>query len=233
MDDLAELASQLGHVAHFQHLPPADLAAIVKAGRVRRCAAASILFHEGAPSSGLFVLLAGRVHLVKLGPDGQEVILAVVEPVIMFNEVPALDGGPNVATALAVEECVVWQTGAEAFHVLLARYPEMGLGLLTVLARRNRFLISQYEDLSFRSVLARTAKLLLDLSQYGSRPIDRGRHPNVEMAARIATVPEAFSRSLRVFRQNNYIHSTRDTLIVCEPETLAHLAQIGPVLPKE
>ena len=46
------------------------------------------------------------------------------------------------------------------------------------------------------AVVARTAKLLLDLSDYGRRPIDRRACSISEMAARISTVPEAISRSM-------------------------------------
>ena len=157
----------------------------------------------------MFVLLAGQVHLRKLGPQGQESILAVIEPVIMFNEVAVLDGGANLTSAVAAQDCTVWQIGCDSFQALLARYPMIGLGLLRVLARRNRFLVSQVEDLSFRTVQARAAKLLLDLSDTGAQPIDRRKHPNHELAARIATGPEAFSRALNAFKRTGCLTCTR------------------------
>jgi CRP-like cAMP-binding protein len=85
--DAPDLIAQLQRVEHFKRLPEVDVRAIVTAGRVRRFAAGEILFAEGAPCAGMFVLLTGQVHLRKLGPQGQESILAVIEPVIMFNGV--------------------------------------------------------------------------------------------------------------------------------------------------
>jgi CRP-like cAMP-binding protein len=115
---------------------------------------------------------------------------------------------------------------------LLARYPTMALGLLEVMAKRNRFLVGQYEDLSFRSVLSRSAKLLLELSLDGRETINRYKYPNKDLAARIATVPEAFSRSLRIFRKEGVIQSSRAELVVLDPSRLARVARIGPVLPE-
>lgn len=224
--DLDILTTLLSRVAHFRPLPEPDLRAIIAAGTVRQFAAETVVFQEGEPCAGMFVLLKGEVHLYKHGPQGQEQIMVVVKPVIMFNEVPVLDGGPNVATAIAVQPCVTWQVTSEAFQELLRRYPQIGLGLLRVLAVRNRFLISQYEDLSFRSVVARIAKLLLDLSVGGHQPIDRRAHPNQELAARTATVPEAFSRSLNVFKRQGLITCTRTTITVQDPEALADLAHV-------
>jgi CRP-like cAMP-binding protein len=106
----------------------------------------------------------------------------------------------------------------------------IGLGLLRVLAARTRNLMAQYEDLSFRSVLARTAKLLLDLSERGARPIRRHEYPNADMAARISTVPEALSRSLQVFRKNGDITCTRATITVNQPETLEKFARVEKTL---
>ncbi|MGD8604013.1 MAG: Crp/Fnr family transcriptional regulator [Anaerolineales bacterium] len=227
-----DLVARLGQVRHFEELGRDDLEKIVQSGQVRRVSKDTVIFREGEACAGLFVLLNGRVHLVKLGPDGQEVILAVVEPVIMFNEVAALDGESNAATALAVDDSILWRVPAANLRDLLTRYPSMALGLLEVLARRNRFLVGQYEDLSFRSVLSRSAKLLLDLSQGGRKTVNRYKYPNKDMAARIATVPEAFSRSLRIFRKEGVIQTSRAELVVLDPIWLTHAARIGPVLPE-
>jgi len=130
--------------------------------------AGAIIYREGEASAGMFVLFSGHVHLLKLGPQGQQSIVAEIEPVIMFNEVTVLDGGANLTTAIAVQECVTWNISHANFQALVQGYPMIGLGLLRVLSARTRNLMAQYEDLSFRSVLARTAKLLLDFA-YAAR----------------------------------------------------------------
>ncbi|MBI5305556.1 MAG: Crp/Fnr family transcriptional regulator [Chloroflexi bacterium] len=230
MYDASSLAEQLRTVPHFQGMRTADLTTIVAAGQVRRFPVGSLIFGEGEASAGMFVLMNGRVQLYKLGPQGHESIISVVEPIIMFNEVSALDGGVNLATARATQDCTTWNVSHESFHALLERYPLIGLGLLRVLALRYRVLVAQYEDLSFRSVLSRTAKLLLDLSHNGARTIDRHAHSNQELAARIATVPEALSRSLKAFKDEGHIVSTRAHIQVRDPAMLARLAQLETTL---
>ena len=230
MENPSDLIENIKRVKHFQNLSLNDLRRIVTAGTVRRFQAGSTIFGEGEPCAGMFVLMRGMVHLCKIGPEGQVNIMAVVEPIIMFNEITVLDGGPNPVTAIAVKDCVVWQIGYEAFQGLLDKIPQVGLSLLRVLARRNRQMITQYEDLSFRSVIARTAKLLLDLSDYGRHPIDRRACSINEMASRIATVPEAISRSLNLIKQRGVIRVSRTEIEVLSVEELANLAQLGPLL---
>jgi CRP/FNR family transcriptional regulator len=223
---LDELSAMLGRVRHFSGIPPADIRSIVSSGQVRKFSAGEFIFLQDAPCAGMFVLLQGQVHLCKLGPQGQQHILSVVEPVIMFNEVAVLDGGPNPATALAHQDCVLWQASYDSFQELLKRYPVIGLGLLRVLATRNRQLVAQFEDLSFRPVPARVALLLLDLSRNGRIEIPRSPHPIHQLAARVGTAPEVVSRALARFKQQGLIDLTRHSIKVNDPAALASLAQL-------
>jgi CRP/FNR family transcriptional regulator len=147
----------------------------------------------------------------------------------MFNEVPTIDGGPNPVTAKAVQDCVIWQVSCERYQMLMTHYPELGTGLLRVLAARNRLLFARYEDLLSRPVLARVAKMMLDLSSKGEKPINRSNYSNQKMAALAATVPEAISRSIRTLREMELLDSTRTKIIVRFPERLAEVAQVDPM----
>lgn len=189
-----------------------------------------MLFQEHEPCSGVYVLIKGIVHLAKMGPDGRETIMHVLTSVTMFNEVPVLDGGPNAATAVTVEDSIIWHCPPLRFQDLLHKYPPLALGMLPLLATRNRFLVSQYEDMSFRTVQARAAKLLLDLSENGQVSISRRNHSIQQLAAQIATVPEAFSRSLSSLKSEGIINSTRSTITINDLDKLFQLAQIEPGL---
>lgn len=229
MYNISELAQQLSSVKHFQRIQPDELAKIIQLGKIQTCHAGELIFQEGTPGEGLFVLLSGQIQLCKLSRQGQNAILSIFEPVIMFNEVAALDRGPNPVTAVAAEDTVVWRLNADQLEQLVLHYPQVGLGLLRVLATRNRHLVSQFEDLSFRSVMARTAKMLLQISANGTQPIDRRKHPVHQMAARIATVPEVFSRFLKVFRANQDIRCSASVIEVIKP---AHLQEIADIIPE-
>lgn len=226
MDELHQMAERLHHVKHFQHFNLSDLTAIVSLGQMRHFRAREVIFQEGEPCSGMHVLLHGQVHLRKMGPLGQTNILAIIKPVIMFNEVAVLDGGTNPLSAESVEDCLIWQVSYESFQVLLERYPSIGTSLLKVLAQRNRQILEHYEDISFRSVPARMAKLLLDLSENGTKRIERSRHPIDKMAAQIGSVREAISRSLHAFKSRGFIMSNRNEIRVIDPQSLAKLGQM-------
>jgi len=226
MADTLHLFERLSKVSHFKTLPPSAIHQIVSAGRIFRYSAGSTIFLEGGMCAGLFVLLSGQVHLCKLGIQGQESILSVIRPVIMFNEVAVLDEGPNPVTAVAILNSLTWRIRHDEFHTLMKKYPILGTSLLRVLAKRSRELMANYEDVFSRPVQARTAKVLLDLSHNGKKSICRHIHQNPELAALAATVPEAVSRHLGIFKETGTIDCSRAQIIIKQPKHLAQVAMV-------
>jgi len=226
MADSNNLVERLGKVSHFRALPVSAIREIVTSGRIFRYSVGSTIFSEGDPCAGLFVLLSGQVQMCKLGIQGQESILSIISPVIMFNEVAVLDGQENPVTAVATLNSITWRIQHEKFHYLMGQYPILGTSLLRVLAKRNRELIANFEDVFSRPVQARTAKVLLDLSHNGKISICRHKHQNPNLAAMAATVPEAVSRHLGIFKETGTIDCSRAKIIIKEPKHLAQIAMI-------
>jgi len=225
------LAERLGNVSHFMKLPLADRLSIILAGQMRLFPAGTTIFAEEEPCAGMYVLFKGHVHICKLGPQGQQSIIADIDPVIMFNEVALLDGEPNPNATTATQNCLAWHISHQAYVKLLQRYAkdqymQVALGLLDIMARRYRQLLNSYADLSFLTVPVRVAKLIYELSDSGRQPIDRRETSISEMAAHIATVPEAISRALNFLRCQGIIQTTRTQITVLQPDELARLTQM-------
>lgn len=228
--DLPLLIKQISSVKHFKHLSVSELKKIILAGKIKNFRKDETIFNEHEPSAGLFVLLNGQVQLCKISQQGQLSILSIIEPVIMFNEVSALDDGTNPVTAISSQNSMLWQIPPDALQQMILDYPTVGLGLLRILAARNRKLVNQFDDLSFRTVLSRTAKLLLELSTCEKKIINRKKHPNYQMAAQIATVPEAFSRCLQTLKKQGVINISPQTIEIIDLNTLIKIAQVEMTL---
>lgn len=223
MDGFPSLLKRMKKISNFQKISESDLRVIIRAGQIKRYPSGTTILLEGEPCFGLCVLLRGEVQLYKLSLEGRENTIAVIKPVIMFNEVAAIDGLSNPVSAATLMNSIIWRTDCETFQIGLERFPQLGIGLLPILARRNRKLIAKYADLSFRPVIERVAKMLLELSQYGTHPIQREVNSAQQMAAQIATVPVVISRTLGELRDEGYIETTRSEILVLQPEELARL----------
>ena len=211
-------------------MPESALKDIVYAGQVQNYPANSVIFREDEPAAGMHVLMRGKVRLSKVGLQGIESIVYMLKSVVKFNEVTVIDAKPNPVTAIADQDCTTWQISPERYQMLMQHYPELGIGLLRILADRNRVLLAHYEDLMSRPVLARTVKLLITLSQGGKQSINRYEHPNLKMAAMAATVPEAISRSIKILKKNQVIECTRARINVLSADELMRFAMVEPII---
>jgi CRP/FNR family transcriptional regulator len=111
-----------------------------------------VLFVEGEPCAGLFVVVSGLIKLYKTSADGKEQVLRHMSAGDSFNEVPVFDGGVNPVSATAVEPGEVLVLPRERMLELLREYPAFAAAVVQVFASRLRHLVALVEDLSFRQV---------------------------------------------------------------------------------
>ncbi len=104
-----------------------ELASLAALGRSTAVGKGQTLFTEGAPAEALYVLLSGRIAL---GDDDA----TVIEPGAHFGEVPVFDDGPNVTSAVALEDCRVFVFPRDRVIDLLSSGQTIVRRLLTPLA---------------------------------------------------------------------------------------------------
>ena len=225
---MEEYTKLLSSVSFFNNLGPADLVRIINSGQLKRYKKDRYIYYKDDPSAGMFVLFTGKVHLCNYSCDGQSQIFSAPEPVTMFNEVTAIDGGPNPATAIAVKDCLTWNIGYEDFENLVRKYPDplLGLAMMRVLAGRTRELIDLCGDLTFKTVISRCAKLILELSENGAKRIDRHGFPLSDLSSLLSTAPESVSRSLSWLDKQGLIKTDRTHISVLKAEELLEIVTI-------
>lgn len=225
---MEEYTKLLSSVSYFKNLGPGELMRIINSGQLKRFQKNKYIYFKGEPAAGMFVLFSGKVHLCNYGCDGQSQIFSTMEPVTMFNEVTAIDGGANPATALAVKDCLTWNIGCEDFENLVKKYPDpvVGLAMMRVLAGRTRQLIDLCGDLSFRTVVSRCAKLLLELSDSGANNIDRQDFPLADLSSLLGTAPESVSRSLSWLDKQGFINTDRSQISIIKVDELIKIVSV-------
>jgi len=211
----------LRSISYFSGLDEATLEALSRVVVRRQYDAGQVIFMEGEPCAGLFIVESGRVKVFKLSPGGREQILHIFGAGEGFNDVAVLDGGPNPASAMALEPTSVLVLARPSMVDLLERYPALSRAVIENIASRARHLVSLVEDLSLRTVEGRLAKLLLEEA---TREVNRERVPpgltHAQMAARLGTVREVVTRSLHKFEEEGIIKVERHKIVILDRETL-------------
>ncbi len=196
-DKHMEIIHQLAAVPLFEGLPRAqleELAMIVVGQQVRR---GQIVFAEGDPGSGFYVLLSGRAKIFKLSPDGKEQILHIISPGEPFGEVAVFAGERFPASAAAIEDGYALFFPRMAFLEMIGNNPSLGLNMMALLARRLRKFASLIEALSLKEVPGRLAEYFLSLEgrddKRGWLTLDISKN---QLAGLLGTIPETLSRIL-------------------------------------
>ena len=100
---------------------------------VERYSPGQVIYHVGQPGEAMYVVLEGRVDLIR-----GDRLLSSVGPDEVFGEMALVDKGPRNATAVARTECVVAPVTERHFLSLSQHHPHFALDVLRVLAGRLR-----------------------------------------------------------------------------------------------
>jgi CRP/FNR family transcriptional regulator len=214
----------LSAVPYFADAESETLQAVAQAAICRHYGAGEMVFLEGEPSAGLYVVQEGWLKSVKMSPAGREQIVRFVGPGEAFNELGVLAGTPNQVTVIALEPCAVWIIRREALLALLEADRHLASIITQNLARRALHLLSLVEDLSLRTVEARLARLLLQAEEATLH-----RRPwatQSEMAARLGTVPDVLNRALRKLADEGLIRVARHQIQILDAEALEARAML-------
>ncbi|MGO9830298.1 MAG: cyclic nucleotide-binding domain-containing protein [Myxococcaceae bacterium] len=130
------LVDALGGVPLFQGLEATERARIAAIAEPLRLSAQSPLFREGDAGDALWVLLSGRVDVVKRDAAGhQQVLATLVGPTVLGEASLLLGDGPRSASALAMSELSLLKVPGPEFRKLLEAQDLAALKLTLVLAR--------------------------------------------------------------------------------------------------
>lgn len=213
----------LQSVPYFAGLPQEEVQSIEPFLFEKHFSRNEIVLWEGEPGEAFYIIVSGRVKIYKTSPEGKEQTLRIMGEGESFNEVPLFDGGPNPASVVALEPTVLYGIRRSDIGVILKNCPALATNIIKVLAARLRYLVSLVEDLSFRSVMARVARVLLDNAQEGGQK--RPRLTQQEMAAMVGTAREVISRALKALEDRGAIRRERYRIFITDAVALRRIRE--------
>jgi CRP/FNR family transcriptional regulator len=214
----------LKSIAYFSGLSLTELDSVSKLLFEKTVAGGEIILFEGEPAEVLYFVASGMVKVFKTSADGKEQILYFARPGESFNDVSVLTGGQNLASAQAVGQVVLYGMKKSDLEIVLQNYPRVALNVLQVLSQRVVVLVLLVEDLSFRRVTNRVARILLEHAADGT-----GQKPRLtqqEMAAMAGTAREMVGRSLKALEEEGVIRLERHRIMIADKEALREMAGV-------
>ncbi len=214
--------AMLACVEPFSALAPADLD-LIAAGTTRsRRPGGSVIVREGAVPEGVFVVLRGRVNLVRSAPGGRDVILATLMPGDIFGETAALDGSAATTTALASMPTDVARLPADVVAEVLRREPAALIRLVRLLSQRLCEVESMASALALCDVEQRLRRTLVRLARRQGRSAESQSWmiapvpTQSELARMVGSCRETVSRTISAMARNGQVSSCGRRLVLSD-----------------
>jgi len=215
----------LKSILYFSDLGLVELESVSELVFEKTADRAEMVLLEGESAENLYFVASGVVKVFKTSVEGKEQILSIVRPGESFNDVSIFDDGPNPASVRTMGPVLLYGIKKSYMEAILRDHPQIALNVIKVLARRVRHLLSLVEDLSFKHVIGRVAKILLE--HIGG---EMGRGPRLtqqEMAAMAGTAREVVGRSLKELEEAGAIKLDRHRIIIRDKEALQKIMEVS------
>jgi CRP-like cAMP-binding protein len=212
-------------ILYFSDLGLAELESMTRLVFEKTADRAQMVLLEGELPDNLYFVASGVVKVFKTSAEGKEQILSIVRPGESFNDVPVFDGGPNPASARAMGPVLLYGIKKNDMEAIIRDHPEIALNVIKVLAGRVRHLVSLVEDLSFKHVIGRVAKILFE--HVGGETGHGPRLTQQEMAAMAGTAREVVGRSLKALEEEGAIKLDRHRIIITDRKVLQKIMEVS------
>lgn len=189
-------------------------------------------FRAGRPGGRVYLIAEGKVKISFRGPAGRTSVRAIIGAGDIFGELAVFDPGPRACTATAITEVRAMWLDRASLRAWMAHRPVIAEQLLQGLTRRLHDTEEQIVELVSSDVAARVARQLLLLAQrFGTREGAALRVVHElsqdEMAQLVGADRVSVNKALRTFTARDWILLEGKTVLIIDPEALAHRAGAG------
>jgi CRP-like cAMP-binding protein len=190
--------------------------------------AGELVFSEGEPCEGFYVVLAGKIRIFKTSANGREQVLAIEGPGSSVAELPVFDGGRYPASVAAIDRSEMIFISRKDFQAFCLEHPQVALKVLAVVGSRLRRLVGIIEELSFTTVRQRLVSHLLRLADDIGQKTDRGIEimlpgSHQDLAHQIGTVRELVSRNLSRLQAEGLLELDARHIVIRDPKGLREI----------
>ncbi len=205
----------------FNSFTEKEIGLFLASSSLKKVAKGEQIFSEGMDATAFFIVVAGRVKIFKLSPDGKEYILHIHGPGDPVAEAAIFDSMVYPASCMALENTTLVRISREGFLKLIKEHPELSLKMMSGYSKRLRQFVAKIEELSLKDIKSRLAGYLLEHST-----VENGvtlchlSYPKKELSSMLGTIPETLSRALTFLKQKKLIIEKDNTIIIPEPEKL-------------
>jgi CRP/FNR family transcriptional regulator len=177
------------------------------------------IYNQDQPSSELYLVIEGKVKVVRLADDGHQVVVDIYQPDEFFGESAflSLPQRPEQATALEDAKLMAWST--EEIEDIVMKRPRLAVALMQILVQRTLDLTHRIEGFSADNIARRLARSLIRFSErLGTVDADGSVHmaafTHELLSQYVGTSREIVTHYMNQFRRMGYLQYSRRGIVL-------------------
>jgi CRP-like cAMP-binding protein/CheY-like chemotaxis protein len=198
-----------------------ELKNVIDERTVRAFKKGQVIYYEGDPCNGLYLVLSGKIKTFKQTAEGRELITGfyTLDEYLGINT--SLAGEPYIDTAVAIENSTLCIIPAAMLYQLINEYPEVGRSFIKLLSNDIREKEEQLIQLAYSSVRKKMADVIIRLHQRNLPESNELKISREDLASMAGMATETVSRTLSDFMEEGLI--TKDGPVI----TILHMQRLS------
>lgn len=222
----------------FSNLDAKALAEIRAMSKTFEYERGEIIFQEGEPAFGFYIICQGQVKLAKRSTDGKVQILKLLGQGEILGEKTMFDRETYGAYAKTLSRTRLHFLEREPFIRFLEKHPSVALRLIEKLSRELKAFEDKLVETAYKGSTERLARLLLLISKEYGIEEPNGLYIGVELSraelAELAGIStETAIRTLSRFKERGFIAIEGHKIYILDKESLGNLAEPFTITLKE
>ncbi|PTM94212.1 Crp/Fnr family transcriptional regulator [Mycoplana dimorpha] len=187
-------------------LPRSTSEAVIEDATVSTHEEDDVLFRQGDGIDEVFVVLSGLVRLYRVGKDGREADLAVLQAGEVFAESAIFLGHHATASARAAEASIIARLDGRRLRQLAVSNPDVAQAFIELLCHRSKMVEDLLAQDRLHTAPERVANYILSNCPSGSTSFSfRLPFQKNVLAGKLGLAPEALSRAFSKLRQSGVV----------------------------
>lgn len=187
------------------------------------------IFREGEDAHSFFLLLDGYVRVVKLAPDGEQVIVRFIASGELLGIAKAIGRDTYPANAVAAADCLLLAWPSRLWDGIVAAHPGFATNTYAMLGKRLLDTQDKVVELATERVEQRVANAVLNLASRTGKQTDEGTLIDFlisrqDISEMTGTTLHTVSRLLSSWEAKGWIKSGRQRITLVDRSTLMTLA---------
>jgi CRP-like cAMP-binding protein len=222
----------LEHIDLFARLPARERVKLRRLGRRVKYRRGETIYLPGDPSDTIFFLRKGRVKLAYLDESGKRLTLTICGRGEPFGEMALAGEERRTLIAEALENVELCAVSKDELLYFAEENPHLSLRITKLVGLRLLEIENRLEDLIFKDVHTRLARLLLRLADQYGVAVDGGiridlKITHKDLAELIGSTRETTSAALGEFEQQDLIEKSRGCITIRDIERLKGKAKLS------